>query len=418
MPSFSDRLMHAWNAFVARDPTNYSYRDIGYGYSYRPDRPRFTRGNERSIVTAIYNRIAIDVAAINIEHVRLDDKGRYKETIDSTLNDCLTLNANVDQTGRHFIQDVVQSMFDEGCVALVPTDTFRDPLDTESYEVLELRTGKIVEWFPSNVKVSVYNENTGRKEEIILPKKMIGIVENPFYSIMNESNSTLQRLIRTLNNLDLLNEQATSGKLDLIIQLPYAVKSDMQKQRAEDRRKDIERQLTGSKYGIAYTDATEKITQLNRSVDNQLWQQAQDLQAMLFNQLGLTQSVFDGTADESTMLNYYSRTIEPILSAIADEMQRKFLSKTARSQGQAIRFFRNPFKLVPAEKLADIADKLTRNEIASSNEMRAEIGWKPVDDPAADELRNKNLNSEKQGPEPPNTSEEPSDEGPQFENFQ
>lgn len=418
MPSFSDRLMHAWNAFVARDPTNYSYRDIGYGYSYRPDRPRFTRGNERSIVTAIYNRIAIDVAAINIEHVRLDDKGRYKETIDSTLNDCLSLDANVDQTGRHFIQDVVQSMFDEGCVALVPTDTFRDPLDTESYEVLELRTGKIVEWFPSNVKVSVYNENTGRKEEIILPKKMIGIVENPFYSIMNESNSTLQRLIRTLNNLDLLNEQATSGKLDLIIQLPYAVKSDMQKQRAEDRRKDIERQLTGSKYGIAYTDATEKITQLNRSVDNQLWQQAQDLQAMLFNQLGLTQSVFDGTADESTMLNYYSRTIEPILSAIADEMQRKFLSKTARSQGQAIRFFRNPFKLVPAEKLAAIADTLTRNEIASSNEMRAEIGWKPVDDPAADALRNKNLNAEKQGPEPPSTSEEPSDEGPQFENFQ
>lgn len=409
MPSFTDRLSHAWNAFMSREPTKYGYPQVGFGYSYRPDRVRYSRGNERSIVNGICNRIAIDAASIKIEHVRLDDRNRYKETIYDSLNECLTTEANIDQTGRQFIQDAVQSMFDEGHVALVPTDTDDDPEDTEAYKVLELRTGKVVEWYPAHVKVLVYNEHTGNKQEVILEKKCVGIVENPLYSIMNEPNSTLQRLIRTLNHLDSMNAQTTSGKLDLIIQLPYVIKSESKRAEANRRRQEIVDQLTGSQYGIAYTDGTEKITQLNRSVDNQLWQQAQDLKAELFNQLGLTQSIFDGTADESTMLNYYSRTIEPILSAISDEMQRKFLSKTARTQGQAIRFFRNPFKLVPAEKLADIADKLTRNEIASSNEMRAEIGWKPVDDPKADELRNKNLNQEK-NPDAVSTRENESDE--------
>lgn len=409
MPSLSDRLQHAWNAFLSREPTRYGYPDIGFGNSFRPDRPRFSRRVEKSVVTSIYNRIAIDVAQINVEHVRLDENGRYKETINSTLNNALTLDANIDQTGRALIQDAVMSMCDEGCVAIVPTDTDDDPDDTDGYRIEKLRTGKIVEWYPENVKVQLYNERTGKKEEIILSKRYCAIIENPLYAVMNEPNSTLQRLIRTLNRLDLVNDQNTSGKLDLIIQLPYVIKSQARRDQANQRRKEIEDQLTGSKYGIAYTDGTEKITQLNRAVDNQLWQQAQELTTMLFNQLGLTQSVFDGTADEATMLNYYSRTVDPILSALTEEMQRKFLSKTARTQGQAIRYFRDPFKLVPAEKLADIADKLTRNEIASSNEMRAEIGWKPVDDPKADELRNKNLNQDK-NPDPVSTEEVTPDE--------
>ncbi len=395
MPSLSDRLQHAWNAFLSRDPTKYGYPQLGFGNSLRPDRPRFSRRIEKSVVTSIYNRIAIDVSQIEIEHVRLDENGRYKETINDSLNNALRLDANIDQTGRALIQDIVMSMCDEGVVAVVPVDTYDDPDETDGYRIETLRTGKIVEWYPAHVKVQLYNERTGRREEITLPKRYVAVIQNPLYEVMNEPNSTLQRLIRTLNRLDLVNDQNTSGKLDLIIQLPYVIKSQARRDQANLRRKEIEDQLTGSKYGIAYTDGTEKITQLNRAVDNQLWQQAQDLTTMLFNQLGLTQSVFDGSADEATMLNYYSRTIDPILSAITEEMQRKFLSKTARTQGQAIRYFRNPFRLVPAEKLADIADKLTRNEIASSNEMRAEIGWKPIDDPRADELRNKNLNQDK-----------------------
>lgn len=395
MPSFSDRLSHAWNAFMSREPTRYFNPQIGYGTSYRPDRPIGVNKLDKSIVNTVYNRIAVDSAAVKIEHVLVDDRGRYKETMNSTLNECLTLDANVDQTGRALIQDAVESLCTEGVVAIVPTDTDIDPNNTDGYTIETLRVGKVVEWYPKDVKVQLYNERTGKKEEIILSKRYVAIPENPFYSVMNAPNSTLQRLIKTLANLDKLNAQSTSGKLDLIIQLPYVIRSESKRDQANKRRKEIEDQLTGSKYGIAYTDGTEKITQLNRSVDNQLWSQAQDLQAMLFNQLGLSQKIFDGTASEEEMLNYYSRTIEPILSAIADEMQRKFLSKNARTRGQAIRFFRDPFKLVPAEKLADIADKLTRNEIASSNEMRAEIGWKPVDDPRADELRNKNLNQEK-----------------------
>ena len=412
MPSLSDRLQHAWNAFLSRDPTKYGYPQLGFGNSLRPDRPRFSRRIEKSVVTSIYNRIAIDVSQIEIEHVRLDDNGRYKETINDSLNNALRLDANIDQTGRALIQDIVMSMCDEGVVAVVPVDTYDDPDETDGYRIETLRTGKIVEWYPAHVKVQLYNERTGRREEITLPKRYVAVIQNPLYEVMNEPNSTLQRLIRTLNRLDLVNEQNTSGKLDLIIQLPYVIKSQARRDQANLRRKEIEDQLTGSKYGIAYTDGTEKITQLNRAVDNQLWQQAQDLTTMLFNQLGLTQSVFDGSADEATMLNYYSRTIDPILSAITEEMQRKFLSKTARTQGQAIRYFRNPFRLVPAEKLADIADKLTRNEIASSNEMRAEIGWKPIDDPRADELRNKNLNQEK-NPDAISTDDESTEE--QFE---
>lgn len=389
--AFTDTLQHAWNAFLSREPT-YTNRDLGYSSSYRPDHIRFSRGNERSIVTAVYNRIAIDVALVNIEHVRLDENGRYTETIKSKLQNALSLDANIDQTGRAFMLDLVMSMFDEGVVAVVPIDTTYDPIHTDSYDIKTIRTGKVVEWFPQHVKVNVYNEKIGRKEDILLPKKMVAIIENPLYNVMNEPNSTLQRLIRTLNQLDLINGQTTSGKLDLIIQLPYVIKSDARKVQAEARRAEIERQLTGSKYGIAYTDGTEKITQLNRSVDNQLWSQVKDLTDMLYAQLGLSQAIFDGTADEAAMLNYYNRTIDPILLAITEEMERKFLTATARTQGQAIRYFRDPFRLVPISQIADIADKFTRNEIATSNEIRAEIGWKPSDDPEADELRNKNLN--------------------------
>lgn len=387
------RLKHAWNAFMNRDPTEVDY-DIGPAYYYRPDRPRLTRGNERSIVTAVYNRIALDVSDIDIRHVRLDPDGRYIEDIDSGLNNCLTVEANIDQTGKAFIQDVVMSMLDEGCVAIVPVDTTLNPKVTGSYDINSMRTGKIVQWYPQHVKVRLYNDQNGRKEEVILPKSMVAIVENPLYAVMNEPNSTLQRLIRKLNLLDYVDEQTGAGKLDLIIQLPYVIKSNARRQQAEDRRADIERQLKDSKYGIAYTDGTERITQLNRPVENNLMKQIEYLTSMLYSQLGINQAVLDGTADEKTMLNYTNRSIGPIISAIVDEMKRKFLTKTARSQMQSIRYFKDPFKLVPVNEIAEISDKLTRNEIASSNEIRQIIGWKPSQDPAADELRNKNLNQQ------------------------
>ena len=386
------RLQHAWNAFVNnRDPT-IQYRDIGASYSYRPDRPRLTRGNERSIVTSVYNRIAIDCAAIDIKHVRLDDNERFKEEIDSGLNNCLSIEANIDQSGRAFIQDVVMSMLDEGCVAIIPVETDKDPTLTDSYKILSMRTGKILEWYPAHVKVRAYDERTGRKEDIVLPKARVGIVENPLYAVINEPNSTMQRLIRKLCLLDAIDEQSGSGKLDLIIQLPYIIKTEARRQQAENRRKDIEMQLAGSKYGIAYTDGTERITQLNRPVENNLMNQIEYLTSMLYSQLGITQAVLDGTADEQTMLNYYDRTIEPILSAIVDEMKRKFLTKTARSQKQSIEFYRDPFRLVPVNNMADIADKFTRNEILTSNEIRQIIGMKPSDDPKADQLVNSNIN--------------------------
>lgn len=386
------RLKHAWNAFLNRDPT-VVYRDIGSGYSYRPDRLRLTRGNERSIVTSVYNRIALDVAAINIRHVQLDDEECFLGVVNSDLNKCLSLEANLDQTGRAFIQDMVMSMMDEGCIAIVPIDTDDDPDDTEGYKIYSMRVGRIRDWYPAHVRVEVYNESKGRKQDIIVPKKTIGIVENPLYAVINEPNSTMQRLIRKLNLLDAVDEQSSAGKLDLIIQLPYVIKSDARRQQAEQRRRDIEQQLAGSKYGIAYVDGTEKITQLNRSLENNLMKQIEYLTNMLYSQLGITQSILDGTADEKTMLNYYNRTIEPIISAITDEMKRKFLSKTARSQRKSIMFFRDPFKMVPVGELAEISDKFTRNEIASSNEIRQVIGWKPSSDPKADELRNSNLSS-------------------------
>ena len=388
----SSRLKHAWNAFVNnRDPTA-SYRDIGPGYSYRPDRPRLTRGNERSIITSVYNRIALDVAAIDIRHVKLDEDDRFSEIIDSGLNNCLALDANIDQTGRAFIQDAVMSMLDEGCVALVPIETTFNPQQTGSFDINTIRTGKILDWYPKHVRVSVYNERSGKREEIVLPKDTIAIIENPLYAVMNEPNSTMQRLIRKLNLLDAIDEQSGSGKLDLVIQLPYVVKTEARRQQAEARRKDIEMQLAGSKYGIAYTDGTEKITQLNRSVDNNLMKQIEYLTSMLYSQLGITQAVLEGTADEKTMLNYYSRTIEPIIAAIVDEMKRKFLTKTARTRRQSIAFFRDPFKLVPVDNIAEIADKFTRNEIMTSNEIRQKIGMKPSKDPKADKLINSNLN--------------------------
>ena len=385
-----DRIQRGWNAFRNRDPTSH-YRDIGYSYSIRPDRVRFTRGNERSIITSIYNRIAMDVAAVDIKHCRLDDNDRYISEIDSGLNSCLNLEANIDQTGRAFKQDIVMSMFDEGCVAIVPVDTSVDPNITNSYDIQSLRTGKILEWYPEHIKVRVYNEKKGKKEEIILPKRIVGIIENPLYAVINEPNSTMQRLIRKLSLLDITDEQTASGKLDLIIQLPYIIKTDARRQQAEQRRKDIEMQLSGSKYGIAYTDGTEKITQLNRSLENNLLKQIESLTATLYSQLGITQSILDGTADEKTMLNYNNRTVEPIVSAIVDEMKRKFLTKTARSQKQSILSFKDPFKLVPVNDIAEIADKFTRNEILTSNELRQIIGMKPSDDPKADMLLNSNI---------------------------
>lgn len=387
---FSDRLKHSWNAFFSRDPT-YIYRDTGPSYSYRPDRPRFTRGNERSIVTSIYNRIALDVAAVSIQHVRLDDSGRFLEPINSGLNNCLTLEANIDQTSRAFIQDVVISMFDEGCVAIVPVDTSSDP-EKGSYDIETMRTGQIIEWYPRHVKVRVYNDRTGQKEDIVCSKDTVAIIENPLFAVINEPNSTMQRLIRKLNLLDYIDEQSGSGKLDLIIQLPYLVKTETKRQQAEKRRQDIEDQLTGSKYGIAYTDATERITQLNRPVENNLMKQIEYLTSMLNSQLGITTTIMDGTADEKTMLNYNNRTVEPIVSAIVDAMKRTFLTKTARSQKQSILFFRDPFKLVPVNDLSEIADKFTRNEIMTSNEIRQIVGMRPSDDPRADELRNANIN--------------------------
>lgn len=390
MPSFGTRLQHAWNAFMNKDPT-VRYRDIGASYSFRPDRIRLTRGNERSIITSVYNRIAVDVAAISIQHVQLDENGRYVETIPSGLNNCLTVEANQDQTGRAFIQDVVMSMMDEGSVAIVPVDTDINPEVTDGFDILSLRTGKIVEWFPKHVKVRLFNEKTGRQEEVTLPKKMVAIVENPFYSVMNEPSSTLQRLIHKLVLMDAIDDMNGSGKLDLIIQLPYVIKTTAKRQQAEERRKEIERQLASSKYGIAYTDGTEHITQLNRPVENTLMSQVEYLTSMLYSQLGITQAIMDGTADEATMLNYYNRTIEPFLSAIVDEMKRKFLTKNARSRLKSIMFFRDPFKLVPVSQIAEIADKFTRNEVMTSNEIRQIIGMKPSDDPHADELRNKNL---------------------------
>lgn len=412
MAEIKTRFQNAWNAFLGRDPTKKYTYEFAYGDGTRPDRPKFSITNEKSIVNAIYNRIAVDVAKVNIEHVKCDENGRYEETIKSGLNDCLRVEANIDQTGRAFIQDVVISMFDEGCVAIVPTDI------NESYEpdyasprdILTLRTGKITEWFPDKVRVDVYNENVGRRQQIILPKSMVAIVENPFYTVMNEPNSTLQRLIRTLNRIDRLDEQNASGKLDLIVQLPYNLRTPERIAQAEERREAIVNQLKGSKYGIAYIDQAEKIIQLNRSIENTMWTQATDLTAMLYQQLGISQTILDGTADEQTMKNYWDNTVDPVLTAISEAMIRTFLTKTARTQGQSIKYFRDPLKLVPAGQLADIADKLTRNEIASSNELRAEMGWKPAKDPRADELRNKNLNEAKQESDPVNLKEEVEDE--------
>ena len=411
----SDRLQHAWNAFMNRDPT-YNYQDLGSSYSIRPDRPRFTRGNERSIVTSVYNRIALDVSAISIQHVRLDDNGRFKEQMNTSLNSCLTLSANTDQTGRAFIQDAVMSMLDEGCVAIVPIDTTTDPNISDSYDILTMRTAKILYWYPNHVRIRVYNEKTGRQEETIVPKKMVAIVENPLYAVINEPNSTMQRLVRKLGLLDVTDEQTASGKLDLIIQLPYVIKTEARRQQAEERRKSIEMQLAGSKYGIAYTDGTERITQLNRSLENNLMKQIEYLTSMLYSQLGITQSILDGTADEKTMLNYYSRTIEPIISAIVDEMKRKFLTKTARSQHQSIAFFRDPFKLVPVNDIAEIADKFTRNEIMTSNEIRQIVGMKPSNDPKADKLINSNLNHPDETEKPIDKTNNKNKEGEQIQN--
>ena len=389
-----DRIQHAWNAFSNRDPT-YNFREVGASYSYRPDRVRFSGGNERSIVTAVYNRIAMDAAAIDIKHVRLDDNDRYIGTENSGLNDCLSIEANIDQTGRSFLQDIYMSLLDEGCVAVVPVDTTRDPTNTDSYDILTMRTGRITEWRPTSIRADVYNERIGRKQEIDLPKRTTAIIENPLYAVINERNSTMQRLIRKLVLLDAIDEQSSSGKLDLIIQLPYAVKSDSRRQQADKRRTDIEDQLTGSKFGIAYVDSTEKITQLNRPVENNLMKQIEFLTSMLYSQLGVTQEVLDGTADDKTMMNYYNRTIEPLVAALVDELKRKFLTKTARTQGQSIVYFRDPFSLVPVTSLAEIADKFTRNEIMSSNEIRQVIGLKPSTDPKADQLVNGNIKQPK-----------------------
>lgn len=417
--SFSSRVKSAWNAFFNKDPT-LDYTTLPQlssgGSSYRPDRFRFTRGGERTIISSIYNRIAVDCASIDVKHVYLDENNRYYADVDSDLNDCLNFEANIDQTGRSFIEDVVISMLDEGYVAIVPVDTSINPAKTESYEIQSLRTAKIIQWYPQFVRVQCYNERSGKKEEVVLPKAFVAIVENPFYSVMNEPNSTLQRLIRKLSISDYLDEQTTSRKLDLIIQLPYIIKTESRRRQAEQRRNDIINQLSDSDYGIAYTDGTEKITQLNRPIENQLASQIEYLTSMLYSQLGMTQAILDGTADEKTMLNYYSRTIEPILTAITEEMKRKFIGKTARSQGQSIEFFRNPFKLVPTSQIAELADKFTRNEIMTSNEIRQVIGMKPSTDPNADELRNKNLSASADDPRQHNEySEETGYEGEGYE---
>ena len=413
---FLNRLQHSWNAFMNRDPTAYYTNAGGNYYTYRPDRIRLTRGNERSIVTSVYNRIGLDVASIDIKHCRLDKNGRFIEVIDSSLNNCLNLEANIDQTGRAFKQDIVMSMLDEGCVAIVPIDTTINPSVSGSYDINSMRTGKILEWYPAHVKVKVYNDQTGNYEELILPKSTVGIVENPLYAVMNEPNSTLQRLIRKLNLLDAIDEQSGSGKLDLIIQLPYTIRSDARRQQAEKRRKEIESQLSDSKYGIAYADGTERITQLNRSVENNLMSQIEYLTSMLYSQLGITQSILDGTADEQTQLNYLTRSIEPIVSAIVDEMKRKFLTKTARSQNQSISYFRDPFKLVPVNDIAEIADKFTRNEIMTSNEMRQVIGMQPSNDPKADQLVNSNISQPTDSSESDNEQIKENKEGEEIQN--
>ncbi len=386
--SLGSRLKHAWNAFCNKDPTGY----YGSGaYSYRPDRVRLTRGNERSIITSIFNRISLDVSAVNIQHVELDENKRFLSVKETGLNRCFALEANIDQTGRAFVQDVVMSMLDEGSVAIVPIEA-----DWEIPDVYSVRTGKILEWYPKHIKTRVYNEKTGNKEDIILPKNDVAIIENPLYAIINEPNSTMQRLIRKLNLLDVIDENSSSDKLDLIIQLPHIIKTEIRRQQAEKRRKDIETQLTGSKLGIAYIDGTEHITQLNRPINNNLMGQIEYLTSMLYSQLGITQSILDGTADEKTMLNYYNRTTEPILESIVGEMRRKFLTEEARSNNQSIEYFRDPFKLVPVNNISEIADKFTRNEIMTSNEVRQIIGMKPSNDPGADELRNKNLSESKE----------------------
>lgn len=390
--SFVTRIKRGWNAFMNKDPTTKVRNELGYGYSLRPDRMRFSRGNEKSIVTAVFNRIAIDVSAIDIRHVRLDENGRYLEDMDTDLNLCLTLEANIDQTSRSFVRDIVLSMFDEGCIAVVPIDTTANPNDTGSYDIITMRVGRVVQWYPRHVKVRVYNDNTGEKEDVLMKKEAVGIIENPLYAVMNEPNSTLQRLIRKLNLLDVIDEKNSAGKLDMIIQLPYIIKTEARRQQAEQRRNDIEKQLSGTKYGIAYTDGTEKIVQLNRPVENNLMTQIEYLTSMLYSQLGISKEILDGTATEQQLLNYTNRSVEPVISAIVDEMKRKFLTKTARSQHQSIEYFKDPFTLVPVGQIAEIADKMTRNEIMTSNEIRQIIGMKPSDDPEADELRNKNLN--------------------------
>lgn len=412
--NLSTRLVHAWNAFTSRDPTQYII--TGPGYSSRPDRPRLSRGNEKSIATSIFNRIAIDVSSVSIKHCRLDKNGRYVEDIDSGLNNCLTLEANKDQTGRAFIQDAVLSMLDEGCVALVPVETTIDPKNSNSYQIDSMRTGKITEWYPDMVRVRLYNDRTGEKEEILLPKSQVAIIENPLYAVVNEYNSTMQRLIRKLSLLDVTDEQTASGKLDLIIQLPYVIKTETRREQAERRRKDIIEQLAGSQYGIAYTDGTEKITQLNRSLENNLLKQVEYLTNMVYSQLGITQSVLDGTADEKTMLNYTNRTVEPIISAIVDELKRKFLTKTARSQLQSIVYFRDPFRLVPVNDIAEIADKFTRNEIMTSNEIRQIVGMQPSKDPKADELVNSNISQAKQDIPQTSNATEVNEEGGDSQN--
>lgn len=407
--NLSTRLAHAWNAFTSRDPTQYII--TGPGYSSRPDRPRLSRGNEKSIATSIFNRIALDVSSVNIKHCRLDKNGRYVEDIDSGLNNCLNLEANKDQTGRAFIQDVVLSMLDEGCVALVPVETTIDPKSSNSYQIDSMRTGKITEWYPDMVRVRLYNDRTGEKKEILLPKNQVAIIENPLYAVVNEYNSTMQRLIRKLSLLDVTDEQTASGKLDLIIQLPYVIKTEARRAQVERRRKDIIDQLTGSQYGIAYTDGTEKIIQLNRSLENNLLKQVEYLTNMVYSQLGITQSVLDGTADEKTMLNYMNRTVEPIISAIVDELKRKFLTKTARSQLQSIVYFIDPFRLVPANDIAEIADKFKRNEIMTSNEIRQIVGMQPSKDPKADKLVNSNISQAKQDMSQTSSATEAYEEG-------
>lgn len=407
--NLSTRLAHAWNAFTSRDPTQYII--TGPGYSLRPDRPRLSRGNEKSIATSIFNRIALDVSSVNIKHCRLDKNGRYVEDIDSGLNNCLNLEANKDQTGRAFIQDVVLSMLDEGCVALVPVETTIDPKSSNSYQIDSMRTGKITEWYPDMIRVRLYNDRTGEKEEILLPKNQVAIIENPLYAVVNEYNSTMQRLIRKLSLLDVTDEQTASGKLDLIIQLPYVIKTEARRAQVERRRKDIIDQLAGSQYGIAYTDGTEKITQLNRSLENNLLKQVEYLTNIVYSQLGITQSVLDGTADEKTMLNYMNRTVEPIISAIVDELKRKFLTKTARSQLQSIVYFRDPFRLVPVNDIAEIADKFTRNEIMTSNEIRQIVGMQPSKDPKADKLVNSNISQAKQDMSQTSSATEAYEEG-------